>query len=71
LAIDLNPLSRTSKAATVMIVDEVTRAIPNMIESVGELKTDLSKRRRLISTFDNKANIKKSVQMICKRLQKD
>jgi 4-phosphopantoate--beta-alanine ligase len=71
LAIDLNPLSRTSKAATVTIVDEVTRAIPNMIDSVDGLKIDPIKRKRLISTFDNNANLKKSVQMICERLQKD
>jgi 4-phosphopantoate--beta-alanine ligase len=71
LAIDLNPLSRTSKAATVTIIDEVTRAIPNMIDSVDGLKIDLIKRKSLVSTFDNQANLKKSVQMICERLQKD
>ena len=71
LAIDLNPLSRTSKAATVTIIDEVTRAIPNMIDSVDGLKIDLIKRKSLVSTFDNKANLKKSVQMIFERLQKD
>lgn len=71
LAVDLNPLSRTSKAATVTIVDEVTRAIPNMIDSVDGLKIDPIKRKSLISTFDNKTNLKRSVQMICERLQKD
>jgi 4-phosphopantoate---beta-alanine ligase len=31
IAIDLNPLSRTARAATLTIVDELTRALPNII----------------------------------------
>lgn len=30
IAIDLNPMSRTAKAATVTIVDNIVRAVPNM-----------------------------------------
>lgn len=33
IAIDLNPLSRTARAATLTIVDELTRALPNIIHS--------------------------------------
>jgi len=38
ITIDLNPLSRTAKAADVTIVDEVTRAFDNIIDFVRDLK---------------------------------
>ena len=38
VAIDLNPMSRTSRASTVTIVDEVTRAFPELIRNVEDLR---------------------------------
>ncbi len=38
IAIDLNPLSRTSKTATVTIVDNIVRAVPNMTAMAKEMK---------------------------------
>lgn len=38
IAVDLNPLSRTARCATVPVVDNITRAVPNIINSVRELK---------------------------------
>ena len=40
IAIDLNPLSRTSKVATVPIIDEVTRALVNITGFCTELGQD-------------------------------
>lgn len=37
IAIDLNPLSRTSRDASITIVDNVVRAVPRMIEFAGSL----------------------------------
>lgn len=39
IAIDLNPLSRTARAATITIVDNVTRAVPNMASAAFEMKS--------------------------------
>lgn len=39
IAIDLNPLSRTSKTATVTIVDDVTRAMGRLAEELLENPT--------------------------------
>lgn len=39
IAVDLNPLSRTAQTAHVSIVDNLVRAIPNMIEIAKEMKT--------------------------------
>jgi 4-phosphopantoate--beta-alanine ligase len=67
IAIDLNPLSRTSQSATITIVDNVTRAIPQMIEAIIEFKK-LKKDELLETTseFDNKENLKSIVKHICK-----
>lgn len=69
IAIDLNPLSRTARAATVSIVDEVTRALPNMIGFVRDLREDISGRKRAISSYDNRANLRRTIKSICRYLQ--
>jgi 4-phosphopantoate--beta-alanine ligase len=33
IAIDLNPLSRTAQAASITIVDNVTRAMPKLVDA--------------------------------------
>ena len=71
MAIDLNPLSRTSRTATVSIVDEVTRAIPNIARFVEELRADRDRRRRIISDFDNRENLKGVARSMCRHLVED
>jgi len=62
IAIDLNPLSRTSQKATVSIVDNIVRAVPRMIEFANELKN--SNNSELIKNFDNKENLNKTIERI-------
>lgn len=38
ISIDLNPLSRTTQIAAIPIVDNVVRAVPNMIQHVEKMK---------------------------------
>jgi 4-phosphopantoate---beta-alanine ligase len=57
IAIDLNPVSRTSMAADVSITDELTRAVPNLIAHVGELAGDGGRRCDLITGFNNHRNL--------------
>jgi len=65
IAIDLNPLSRTSRHATITIVDNVVRAIPNMIELARKMKgRKKSRMKKMISEFDNKENLEKITQRI-------
>ena len=52
IAIDLNPLSRTSQSATLTIVDELTRALPNITGESRTLCDDDIKK--LIRDIDNK-----------------
>ncbi|NYT04458.1 MAG: phosphopantothenate/pantothenate synthetase [Candidatus Methanofastidiosa archaeon] len=59
IAIDLNPLSRTSLCADITIVDNVVRAMPKLIEEINKFK-EKGNEEDLI--FDNRENIKKSIQ---------
>ena len=60
IAIDLNPMSRTSQAATVTIVDNIIRAIPELLRITLRMKP-LSRSRlsALASNFDNEKNLRR------------
>ncbi|UCC40794.1 MAG: DUF137 domain-containing protein, partial [Candidatus Aminicenantes bacterium] len=65
IAIDLNPLSRTSKASDVTIVDDVVRALPRIIhhiKSVGGEKTSKNAMMKDIDAFDNTKNLSKILE---------
>ena len=62
ITIDLNPLSRTAKTATLTIVDEITRALPNITEACGRLDSDEIKK--LIRSIDNKYFLNSAVNEI-------
>jgi 4-phosphopantoate--beta-alanine ligase len=66
IAIDLNPLSRTAKTATLTIVDEVTRALPLIAEACVSLTDEES--RDLIVTLDNHTFLKEAQDEMAARL---
>ncbi|MEA2074636.1 MAG: 4-phosphopantoate--beta-alanine ligase [Euryarchaeota archaeon] len=66
VTVDLNPLSRTSKHATVSIVDDIERAVKNLISMVKEKKSGTVK---LLEDYDNEANLKEVIKEIAERLQ--
>ena len=71
IAIDLNPLSRTSLMADITIVDNITRAIPNMIKIAKELKNlNKSKLKAIVDRFNNKECLKKAIEAINEYLMK-
>jgi 4-phosphopantoate--beta-alanine ligase len=71
IAIDLNPLSRTSRAANITIVDNAVRAMPNLVlesrKLIAESRSDLTK---LIKGFNNKKNLIGCLNQIWRRLSK-
>lgn len=69
IAIDLNPLSRTSRMASVTIVDNIVRAVPNLISSAKEL-SGITERdlQKLIVGYDNTATLRQSVDEIQRHL---
>lgn len=68
IAIDLNPLSRTSQEANITIVDNITRAIPNMIAFAKELKNKKEELLKMIEEFDNQRNLKYAIEEIIAHL---
>ncbi|MEM1534170.1 MAG: 4-phosphopantoate--beta-alanine ligase [Nitrososphaerota archaeon] len=71
VAIDLNPLSRTSKAATISIVDNVVRAMPNLCRAVEELKVKpTSELERIYHLFNNEENLRRMIELIFRRLSR-
>ena len=63
IAVDLNPLSRTSRAANITIVDNVVRAMPALVEAARRLMGDKS-LKKIIDNFDNKRNLLESLKII-------
>jgi 4-phosphopantoate--beta-alanine ligase len=65
ITIDLNPLSRTAKAAQITVVDNIIRAIPEMIIAAKHLKMkDKSTLKKIVEEFDNKSNLAESLRLI-------
>lgn len=65
ITIDLNPLSRTAKVAQLTIVDNIIRAIPEMIVAAKLLKRKkASVMKKIVEQFDNKANLEESLKNI-------
>ena len=69
IAIDANPLSRTSRMATVSIADEMSRALSNMIRFSEELRNDEKEAERIITQFSNEDNRRATVDQICEYLR--
>jgi len=60
ITIDLNPLSRTARTATVTIVDELTRALPNITRSCGALTAE--EAETLVRDHDNARLLKEAME---------
>ena len=69
IAIDLNPLSRTSIWSSITIVNNIVRAIPEMIEIASELKDMKSDElTRIVKSFNNNEALRESLEYISNRL---
>lgn len=70
IAIDLNPLSRTSLAADIAIVDELTRAVNVMLASAKEMRLDPKERGTALASFNNHENLAITLEGICQNLRR-
>jgi 4-phosphopantoate--beta-alanine ligase len=66
IAVDLNPLSRTSRRATLTIVDELTRALPNIADACQTLNS--AEREELLATLDNNYLLSEAIREMTMRL---
>lgn len=71
ITVDLNPLSRTSLAASVSITNNITRAVTEMVDIAGELK-QLSREELLIerSKLNNRKLLETALKFMSNRLMK-
>ena len=70
ISIDLNPLSRTTLAADVSVVDEITRAVPNITKWANELRKTPQETKGVLSAFHNDENLDAVMRRICQGLEK-
>ena len=71
VTIDLNPMSRTARAANVTIVDNVIRALTLMVGIAKKLsRWDPAKLHKTTCGFDNTKNLKAMTELISKGLAK-
>jgi len=63
ITIDLNPLSRTSRAANITIVDNVVRTMPALVEAARRLRGTMS-LKKITDNYDNSKNLQESLKII-------
>ena len=70
ISIDLNPLSRTTLFSSISIVDEVTRAMPNLVRFAKEFKGKEERAKQIVEYFDNAASLREMYRLIGERFAK-
>jgi len=71
IAIDLNPLSRTSRMADATIVDNIVRAIPRMVEMADEMKNwEKERLEEIVAEYDNSEVLAEAIREIKRYLEK-
>jgi 4-phosphopantoate--beta-alanine ligase len=69
ITVDLNPLSRTARTSTVTIVDNVVRALPNLVSLVDEMAgLDRAELQSILRCYDNRAVLRRSVEEMISHL---
>lgn len=68
ISIDLNPLSRTAREATLNLCDNVTRVLPLLAEAAEKLKGDKEKIATLVKNVDNARSIARVLAFMRERL---
>ena len=63
VTVDLNPMSRTAKQASITIVDNVVRALPLLCEKIRELPSDAT-AQDILKRYSNAAVLQKALQHI-------
>ncbi|MCX8204420.1 MAG: 4-phosphopantoate--beta-alanine ligase [Candidatus Nezhaarchaeota archaeon] len=69
VAVDLNPLSRTAKAANVTVVDNIVRAVPLMVKLAEEMRSwSREELRKVADAYDNEGALSQALLSIKSRL---
>jgi 4-phosphopantoate--beta-alanine ligase len=69
IAVDLNPLSRTARAADITIVDNIVRALPALVKTVSELKgKGRAELELILASYNNGLTLARALDFIRERL---
>ncbi len=69
IVVDLNPMSRSAKNATITIVDNIIRAVPLLIKTLKQYKKyNKNRLRNILKNYDNKKILKRALKDINKSL---
>jgi 4-phosphopantoate--beta-alanine ligase len=72
IAVDLNPLSRTAKAATLAVVDEVSRALPAIAEAARRFRSrPQEEMENRVRSFDSATNLAASLRTMARHLEEE
>jgi 4-phosphopantoate--beta-alanine ligase len=70
IVVDLNPLSRSAQTATLTIVDNIVRAVPNMFALAAEMKdTSRAELAEMVEEFSNEKALAAALDEIIDNLQ--
>jgi 4-phosphopantoate--beta-alanine ligase len=65
ITVDLNPMSRTAKKATITIVDNIVRAVPLLIKTIKQYKRyNRNKLENIFKNYNNKKILKEANKLI-------
>ncbi|MCG2828439.1 4-phosphopantoate--beta-alanine ligase [Methanothermobacter sp. K4] len=65
ITVDLNPLSRTSRRASISITDNIVRALPALMDAVRELRgTPREELEGILREFDNTENLRETIKLL-------
>jgi len=65
ITVDLNPMSRTARAASVTIVDNLVRAMPALLNELGAVRMlPEDEARRLLDAYDNELVLEAAAQRV-------
>ena len=68
VAVDLNPMSRTARAADVAVIDEVTKALPLISGSAEEMRGDPEALQEALARYDRDENLRAVMKIIASNL---
>lgn len=65
ITVDLNPLSRTAQNATISIIDNIVRSVPELVKTSRQLKQKSpNSLLKILNNFNNKYNIDNSLKIL-------
>jgi 4-phosphopantoate--beta-alanine ligase len=65
ITVDLNPLSRTAQTATISIIDNLVRSIPELVKTSKKLKQmNKTSLLNIVNNFNNQFNLANSLRII-------